>query len=185
MARALIAESQNVVMSISHTTRSCRSGEIDGVDYHFVSDAEFIEMIEQGSFLEHALVYGNYYGTSRQAVETLLAQGKHVLLDIDWQGARSIREVMPEAVSVSILPPSLEELERRLTSRGSDSQDVIKSRMAQAMDEMSHCNESDYVVLNDDFNAALGDLSLIVAGQGDRIRPLNADADILAMAKLS
>lgn len=180
LARALIAENKDVVMSVSHTTRARRSGETDEVDYHFVSDSEFIDMIGQGMFLEHALVYGNYYGTSKKAVKDLLDQGKHVLLDIDWQGARSIRKVMPEAVSISILPPSVDELERRLRSRGSDSEDVIKSRMAQALDEMSHCAEADFMVLNDDFNAALSDLTLIVSNQGDRIRPLTAEAADLA-----
>jgi guanylate kinase len=180
LARALIAGASDVVMSISHTTRARRSGETDGVDYHFVSDSEFIDMISEGLFLEHALVYGNYYGTSKKAVQDLLDQGKHVLLDIDWQGARSIRMVMPEAISISILPPSVEELERRLRARGSDSDDVIKSRMAQALDEMSHCSEADFLVLNDDFNAALQDLTLIVSDQGDRIRPLTAEVAKLA-----
>jgi len=126
LAQALIANVANAKMSISHTTRQRRSGEFDGVDYFFVSQAEFLDMTEEGVFLEHAEVYGNYYGTSRRAVEDMLTQGINVLLDIDWQGARLVREQMPEAISISILPPSIEELERRLRSRGSDSEDVIQ-----------------------------------------------------------
>ncbi len=161
-------------MSVSHTTRGKRGGEVHGEDYFFVDQAEFQDMVERGVFLEYAEVYGNYYGTSSQAVADMLNKGLHVLLDIDWQGARKVREQMPKSVSISVLPPSLEELERRLRSRGSDSEDVIMSRMQQALNEMEHCKESDFVVLNDDFNTALNELSLIVAGQGDRIRPLNS-----------
>jgi len=162
-------------MSVSHTTRQRRSGEVDGVDYFFVSQAEFLKMVEDGVFLEHAEVYGNYYGTSRNAVEDMLCQGINVLLDIDWQGARLVREQMPQAMSISILPPSIEELERRLRSRGSDSEDVIQSRMRQADDEMRHSNEADFRVLNDDFNQALNDLTLILAGESDKLRPLAVD----------
>jgi len=132
-------------------------------------------MAEQGVFLEHAQVYGNYYATSRLAVEKMLAEGTHVLLDIDWQGARLVREQMPQAVSIAILPPSIEELERRLRSRGSDSDAVINSRMQQAIDEMKHSDEADFIVLNDDFNQALHDLTLILNGESDRLRPLTVD----------
>ncbi len=173
MAKALIAGNPTIVMSVSHTTRAKRGGEIHGEDYYFVDQSEFQSMVERGVFLEYAEVYGNYYGTSSEAVEEMLGQGLNVLLDIDWQGARRVRKKMPQAVSISVLPPSIEELERRLRSRGSDSEDVIHSRMQQALSEMAHCNESDYVVLNDDFNTALGELSMIVDGQGDSIRPLN------------
>jgi len=175
LARALIANDANTVMSISHTTRQQRSGETDGQDYHFVSQVDFLDMVGDGLFLEYAEVYGNHYGTARSAVENLLQLGKHVLLDIDWQGARSVRAQMPEAVSISVLPPSIEELECRLRSRGSDSDTVIQSRMKQAKDEMKHCHEADFIVLNDDFNQALDDLSLILRGEGDRIRPLTLD----------
>lgn len=166
-------------MSVSHTTRLIRGGEVHGEDYYFVDLNEFETMVEQGSFLEYAEVYGNYYGTSRVAVDELLKQGKNVLLDIDWQGARKVREQMPGAVSISVLPPSIEELERRLRSRGSDSEDVIASRMHQALNEIAHCKESDFIVLNDDFNEALNELTMIVAGQGDRIRPLNPELQAL------
>lgn len=183
LARALIESVSNAQMSISHTTRQRRSGEIDGKDYFFVSESEFLEMADQGVFLEHAQVYGNYYATSRLAVEEMLNNGTHVLLDIDWQGARLVRQQMPNAVSISILPPSVEELERRLRGRGSDSDAVIDSRMQQASDEMRHCEESDFIVVNDDFNKALHDLTLILSGESDRLRPLTLDlADLLTGA---
>ncbi len=176
LARALIASSGVTCrMSVSHTTRSRRANEVEGQDYFFVSKAEFLAMTEQGVFLEYAQVYGNYYGTSRLAVEKMLQEGVNVLLDIDWQGARLVRDQMPEAVSISILPPSVAELEKRLRSRGSDSEDVIAARMQQAYDEMRHCEEADFRVLNDDFNQALQDLTLILTGESDSIRPLTLD----------
>ena len=141
-------------------------------------------MVQDGVFLEHAEVYCNYYGTSRDAVQDMLNNGINVLLDIDWQGARLVREQMPDAVSISILPLSIEELERRLRSRGSDSEDVIQSRMRQAYEEMRHSNESDFRVLNDDFNQALNDLTLILAGESDKLRALAVDlASLLAGAQ--
>ena len=175
LAQALIANVANAKMSISHTTRQRRSGEVDGVDYFFVSQSEFLSMTDDGVFLEYAEVYGNYYGTSRNAVADMLSQGINVLLDIDWQGARLVREQMPEAVSISILPPSVKELERRLRSRGSDSEDVIQSRMRQAYEEMQHSDEADFQVLNDDFNQALNDLTLILGGESDKLRALTVD----------
>jgi guanylate kinase len=175
LARALIANAANAKMSVSHTTRPRRVSEVDGVDYFFVSKAQFLNMADDNTFLEYAEVYGNYYGTSRNAVEQMLAQGVNVLLDIDWQGARLVRKEMPQAVSISILPPSIEELERRLRRRGSDSEDVIKSRMRKALDEMQHSDESDFQVLNDDFNLALNDLTLILAGESDKLRPLTVN----------
>lgn len=179
LARALIANSDDIMMSVSHTTRAQRAGEEDGKDYFFVSQPAFIAMAGDEVFLEYAEVYGNFYGTSRVAVEIMLEQGMNVLLDIDWQGARNVRELMPDAVSVSVLPPSVEELERRLRSRGSDSESVIQSRMKQALDEMTHCREADFIVLNDDFNQALDDLSLILNDESDKLRALNVDIDAL------
>ena len=166
-------------MSVSHTTRQRRTNEVDSQDYFFVEKSEFLSMVEQGVFLEYAQVYGNYYGTSRLAVEAMLERGINVLLDIDWQGARLVREQMPEAVSIAILPPSVIELERRLRSRGSDSEDVIAARMKQAREEMAHCREANFIVLNDDFNQALSDLTLILAGESGSIRPLTLDIDSL------
>lgn len=182
LARALISNSPDTKMSISHTTRQQRSGEVHGRDYFFVSQSEFLEMVAQGTFLEYAEVYGNYYGTSRLAVEEMLSEGSNVLLDIDWQGARRVREQMSAAVSITVLPPSIAELERRLRSRGSDSECVIQSRMRQAIDEMKHCRESDFIVLNDEFNQALDDLSLILADESGSIRPLTVDLDQLLSA---
>lgn len=166
-------------MSISHTTRQRRAEEVDGKDYYFVPQVEFLQMVDDDVFLEYAEVYGNFYGTSRHAVDELLSLGTNVLLDIDWQGARLVRAKMGSAVSISILPPSVAELERRLRCRGSDSEDVIQSRMRQARDEMRHCREADFIVLNDDFNQALDDLTLILSGESDRLRPLTVDLEAL------
>jgi len=183
LARALIANNDNATMSISHTTRQQRAGEVDGEDYFFVDQKTFLQMVEDNVFLEYAEVYGNYYGTSRLAVESMLSEGRHVILDIDWQGARSVRGQMDDAISISVLPPSIAELERRLRSRGSDSADVIQSRMSQALAEMAHCEEADFIVMNDDFNAALDDLTLILDGQSDSIRPLTVDLSELLRAQ--
>jgi guanylate kinase len=170
-------------MSVSHTTRARRAAEVDGQDYFFVSKNEFLQMAEDRVFLEYAEVYGNYYGTSSRAVEDMLEQGINVMLDIDWQGARLVREQMPESVSISILPPSVDELERRLRDRGSDSDAVIENRMQQAFDEMRHCDEADFIVLNDDFKQALHDLTLILAGESDKLRALNVDLVALLAGK--
>ncbi|MGR5094911.1 guanylate kinase [Vibrio maritimus] len=152
-------------VSVSHTTRGMRPGEEDGVHYHFVEKSEFESLIEQGAFLEYAEVFGNYYGTSRLWIEETLEKGIDVFLDIDWQGARQIREQMPEAKSVFILPPSNSELERRLNVRGQDSDEVIAKRMSEAKSEMSHYNEYDYVIVNDDFDGALVDFKAILRAE--------------------
>ncbi|QSX30329.1 guanylate kinase [Shewanella cyperi] len=149
-------------VSVSHTTRAPRPGETNGQHYHFVSVDQFKGLIAEGAFFEWAEVFGNYYGTSRHAVEDTLARGIDVFLDIDWQGAQQVRKLMPEAIGVFILPPSKTELERRLTGRGQDSAEVIASRMAKAVSEMSHYNEYDYVIVNDDFDSALADLRAII-----------------------
>ena len=175
LAKALIEADASVAVSVSHTTRAPRPGEENGVHYHFVTVDEFQKMVADDQFLEHAQVFDNFYGTSVQAVESLLAAGKHVLLDIDWQGMRGIKARLPEAISVFILPPSREELENRLRSRGQDSDDIIARRMADAESEMSHYNEFEHVVINDDFAAALADLQAIVAGDSNKLRPLSVD----------
>lgn len=150
-------------VSISHTTRQPRPGEVDGVHYHFVTKEEFESLIEQNLFLEYAKVFGgNYYGTSLLAIEEHLAQGIDVFLDIDWQGAQQIREKLPTVKSIFILPPSIQELERRLVGRGQDSQEVIAERMAKAVSEMSHYDEYDYVIINDKFEDAITDLQCIL-----------------------
>lgn len=157
---------QKMMVSVSHTTRQPRPGEENGVHYHFVDVAEFELLIEQGAFLEYAKVFGgNYYGTSLPAIEKNLAAGIDVFLDIDWQGAQQIREKVPSVKSIFILPPSLAELERRLIGRGQDSSDVIAERMSKAMDEISHYNEYDYVIVNDNFEQALSDLQSILRAE--------------------
>lgn len=159
-------KSHKMMVSVSHTTRNPRPGEVNGVHYHFVSHEEFEHLIEQDLFLEYAQVYGNnYYGTSLPAIEKNLADGIDVFLDIDWQGARQIRAKLPTVKSIFILPPSMPELERRLIGRGQDSEEVIVKRMAQAVSEISHYDEYDYVIVNDDFEQALADLRHILRAE--------------------
>ncbi|WP_346796901.1 guanylate kinase [Halomonas sp. Bachu 37] len=162
LVRELIESLDGIQVSVSHTTRAQREGEVDGVNYHFTDPATFEAMIERGEFFEHACVFGNYYGTSRRSVQTILDVGQDVILEIDWQGARQVREQMPEAVSIFILPPSREELERRLAGRGTDEHAVIAKRMQEAVSEMSHYAEYDYLVINDDFTTALEELQALV-----------------------
>jgi len=158
LVKALLERDSRVLVSVSHTTRDMRPGEVDGKDYNFVDMDHFNQMIGEGAFLEHADVFTNKYGTSQAWVEEQLAQGMDVILEIDWQGAQQVRRLMPECLSVFILPPSQEELRRRLTGRGTDSQDVIDHRMSQAVSEMSHYGEYDYMIINDDFDTALNEL---------------------------
>lgn len=157
-------EAGKMMLSVSHTTRAPRPGEVDGQHYHFVPVEQFKGLIERDDFLEWAEVFGNYYGTSRAAIEANLAQGIDVFLDIDWQGARQIREQMPTK-SIFILPPSRSELERRLIGRGQDSTEVIAGRMAKATAEMVHYDEYDYVIINEDFEQALFQLRAILESQ--------------------
>lgn len=165
LVAALADGSTTVKVSVSHTTRPRRPGEVDGKNYHFASESEFSEMLDQGAFLEHATVFGNCYGTSRQWVEQQLATGIDVILEIDWQGAQQIKRQAPNSQAIFILPPSLEALQQRLTSRGQDDEDIIARRMAAALQEMSHYHESDYLVINDVFDTALTQLQTIIAGQ--------------------
>ena len=165
-------------LSISHTTRAPRPGEVDHESYHFVSKEEFEALIERNAFFEYAKVFDNYYGTSREIVEEWLSQGKDVLFDIDWQGARLIKEQMPEAIKIFILPPSLNELEQRLIKRGQDSREIISKRMAQAMSEISHYDEYDFVIINDNFDDSLIKLRSIILSERARlasIREYHAD----------
>ncbi|MDC9590545.1 guanylate kinase [Xenorhabdus sp. XENO-10] len=155
-------------VSVSHTTRQARPGENHSEHYFFVTVDEFQNMISHDEFLEYACVFGNYYGTSRKVIEDTLASGVDVFLDIDWQGAQQVRQKMPAARSIFILPPSKEELLRRLRGRGQDSEEIIAKRMAQAVAEMEHYNEYDYVIINDDFNTALADLQSII--RSERLR---------------
>ena len=149
-------------LSVSHTTRAPRPGEEDHVSYHFVTTQEFEALIARNAFYEYAKVFDNYYGTSREIVESWLNEGKDVFLDIDWQGARQIRKITPEAKGIFIVPPSLEELNRRLVTRATDSKEVIEKRMSKAVNEISHYNEYDYVLVNDDFEETLLNLRAIV-----------------------
>jgi guanylate kinase len=175
LARALIEREPTLATSVSHTTRAPRPGEENGVHYHFVTMDEFRAMVDRGEFLEHARVFDNFYGTSQAAVQTLLDQNKNVILDIDWQGARAIREKMPNVKTVFILPPSREELRRRLKGRGQDSDEVIERRMRDAVSEMQHYDEFDFVVVNDDFDAALADLGAIINSHPEQCRPVTVD----------
>lgn len=177
LAQALARQVPDVVLSISHTTRAPRPGERHGEHYYFATPPEFEAMVRRGEFLEHAEVFGNHYGTSRAAVQDLLARGKRVVFDIDWQGARSIKSVWPEAVGIFLLPPSRAALEQRLRDRRQDAPDVIARRMQAAIDEMRHYNEFDYVVVNDDFTAALNDLAAIVEGRPETRRPVTLDIE--------
>lgn len=165
LVAALLRHLNQLEVSVSHTTRAPRPGEVDGVNYHFTSSAYFQQLIAEEVFFEWAEVFGNFYGTSQQSVEARLAAGVDVILEIDWQGAQQVRQKMPQALSIFILPPSLEALQQRLTQRGQDSAEVIAGRMAQAQSEMSHWAEFDYLVINDDFDQALADLSAIFQAQ--------------------
>lgn len=152
-------------VSVSHTTRAPRPGEVDGVHYHFVSEAAFKAQINNNTLYEYAEVFGNYYGTSATAIDDQLNQGIDVFLDIDWQGAQQVRMKKPSVTTIFIAPPSRAELEQRLRNRGQDSEEIIQSRMAQAQAECSHYQEFDYIIINDDFDQALAELNIIVNNQ--------------------
>ena len=161
LVAALLKELEGVVLSVSHTTRKPRPGEIDGQHYHFVSAERFLDMIEARDLLEHAKVFDNFYGTSRAAVEAQMDAGQDVILEIDWQGARQVRAAIPEAQSIFILPPSRTELERRLRGRGQDDESVIQRRLRDAESDSSHYDEYGYTVVNRDFDQAVRDLASI------------------------
>ncbi|HBA35904.1 MAG TPA: guanylate kinase [Gammaproteobacteria bacterium] len=169
LVKALMANMPELKLSISHTTRPMRSGEEDGQDYFFIDKATFKKMIAEGAFLEHADVFGNYYGTSQAIVEKQLSLGHDVLLEIDWQGAAQIRERMPHVVSIFILPPSLAALEERLAGRGQDSEEVIARRLSEAINEISHYKDYDYLIINDNFEVALKELAAVVLSQQVRL----------------
>jgi guanylate kinase len=162
LVKALVEAVPGLGVSVSHTTRPIRPGETDGVNYHFTAREEFVRMIGDGAFLEHAEVFGNLYGTSKDWVVEQLQQDRDVILEIDWQGAQQVRRLLPETIGIFILPPSLEALQSRLTGRGQDSPEVIAHRLKEAQGDISHYAEFDYLVVNDDFNAALADLKSVV-----------------------
>ncbi len=170
LVHALLEAEPEMHLSVSHTTRPQRPGEIDGRDYFFVTVAEFEALVAQGEFLEHARVFDNYYGTGRTQVEQRLEAGASVVLEIDWQGAQQVRAAMPGCISVFVLPPSRPELERRLRGRGTDSEDVIARRLADSVDDMRQCDGFDYAVVNADFATAVTDLRRIVNGEADELR---------------
>ncbi|WP_233080013.1 guanylate kinase [Rheinheimera soli] len=165
LINALLKQHADMQLSVSHTTRSPRPGESNGVQYHFTDIPAFKQLIAQQQFIEWAEVFGNYYGTSKAALADKLAQGIDVFLDIDWQGARQIKQQLPFVTSIFILPPSVEALEQRLNQRGQDSAEVIAGRMAKARDEISHADEYDYWVVNDDLELALQQFSGIIQTQ--------------------
>jgi guanylate kinase len=170
LVRALMQRRPTLRFSISYTTRKQRPNERDEHDYFFVSKEKFEQMRDAGEFLEHARVFDNYYGTSRSQVERLLEAGQDVLLEIDWQGAQQIRRALPECRSIFVLPPSREALEQRLRGRGTDSDEVIARRLRDSLADLSHWSEFDYIVVNDDFDRATGELEAIVTGQGETLR---------------
>ena len=165
LLHALMNDAEGIAVSVSHTTRRQRPGEIDGRHYHFVSLEEFQRMIAEDAFIEHAQVFDNFYGTSKAGVQQQLDSGTDVILEIDWQGARQVRRLFPEAVSLFIVPPSVEALRERLSNRGQDSEEVIERRMADALAELSHYDEYDYIIINDQFERALDDLRCVLHAQ--------------------
>jgi guanylate kinase len=177
LVKALLDSTPGLVVSVSHTTRAMRPGELDGEDYHFVSREWFQQTIAAGAFLEYAQVFDHHYGTSRESVEQQLCKGLDVILEIDWQGARQVRQAMPETCSIFVLPPSRRALEQRLRARGQDSEETISRRMCDAVAEMSHYGEFDHLLVNDNFDAALRDLDTIVRS---RRLTRGAQADTLA-----
>ena len=170
LVNALVGSMDDVRLSISHTTRAMREGEVDGRDYFFISQDEFAQMRDAGAFLESATVFDNSYGTLSVAVNDQLRQGNDVILEIDWQGAQQVRKNHPECIGIFILPPSQDTLEQRLRGRGQDNEDVIARRMRDAKSEMSHYIEFDYLIVNDEFDQALKELSAIIVAQRSSIR---------------
>jgi guanylate kinase len=162
LIEALMRDDPSLKLSISYTTRAPRPGEKDGADYHFVDDATFLAMRERGEFLESAEVHGYRYGTSRKVITDALQRGEHLILEIDWQGAQQVRRLYPDCVGIFILPPSIEELERRMRSRGQDADAVIRRRLDNAREELAHAGEFKYRIINKDFDTALRDLAQII-----------------------
>lgn len=179
LVRAVLAADGQIKLSVSYTTRQPRPGEVDGVDYHFVNEENFMQMLGEGAFLESAEVHGAHYGTSHVWVESILNSGSDLLLEIDWQGAAQVRRLYPQAIGMFILPPSPEVLSQRLHQRGQDSAEVIARRLAAAHEEISHVGEFDYVIINDEFNEAIRDMLAIV-----RTQRLRADKQLFRHVEL-
>ncbi|WP_289282920.1 MULTISPECIES: guanylate kinase [unclassified Methylophaga] len=180
LVNALISQHAEIKLSVSHTTRPPREGEVNGKDYHFVDQQTFSAMRNAGKFLESATVFDNSYGTSSDTVKSLLADGFDVILEIDWQGAQQVRNNFPQAIGIFILPPSKATLEQRLRNRGQDNEDVIARRMRDAENEISHYVEFDYIIVNDDFEQALTSLSSIIVAQRHSLAiQKNSQADLI------
>ena len=162
LVEALIKKTKNLWVSVSYTTRPPRPDEVNGINYYFISNNEFEGMVNNSAFVEHAMVFDNHYGSSTKLIKDKLNEGVNVILEIDWQGARQVKENMPNAISIFILPPSKEALLGRLQQRAQDNDAIINKRMSDAQNQMQHFNEFDYLVINDDFNSALNDLNLII-----------------------
>jgi guanylate kinase len=169
LIKALLKSVDRLKVSVSHTTRPRRSNEVDGIDYHYISLEKYQQMLAEDDFLEHAQVFGNQYGTSKKAVEDLIHQGTDVILELDWQGARQIQKKMPKAISIFVLPPSLEALHQRLNNRAQDDENVIQKRMLEAKQEMSHYNEYQFLIINDDFDVAFNELRSLVTAERLRL----------------
>jgi guanylate kinase len=170
LVKALLERMPRLHVSVSHTTRNKRPTEVAGREYYFVTVPEFESLVAKSEFLEHARVFDNYYGTARQPVEAELAKGNDVVLEIDWQGAQQVRKALPECKTIFILPPSRRALEERLRNRATDSNEVIERRLRDAVGDMAHWREFDYVVVNDEFEHAVTDLMRIVSGDGENLR---------------
>lgn len=181
LVNALLEREPDIGLSISYTTRSPRPGEVSGREYFFVSLDEFEAMAARGEFLEHAEVYGNWYGTSKHWIEKTRATGSDVLLEIDWQGARAVKSIFPDMSFIYILPPSIEVLRQRLVKRGKDSKEVIERRLAEAREDLKHVHEADYVIINEDFSVALLDLQSVVrALRVTAVRQLKLHANLIS-----
>lgn len=185
LVKALLDSMDGIQVSVSHTTREMRPGETEGVDYWFIDQDHFFRKQQEGDFLESAQVFDNFYGTSRSSVAETLNAGVDVILEIDWQGARQVRESMPGLVSIFILPPSRDALESRLRHRGQDSETIIARRMQDAQQEISHYEEYDYLVINDDFDTALQELSCLIQAQRQKISRLSAEKHEILAALLA
>lgn len=169
LVNAVLEDDAGVKVSVSHTTRAPRSGEVDGREYHFVDVAQFKAMIERRAFLEHAQVHGNYYGTSQESIAASRAADMDTILEIDWQGAQQVRKIFSDAVTVFILPPSMQELERRLRGRDKDDDAAIRGRIANAAEEIAHVGEFEYVIINKDFKKAKAELAAIVRAARNKL----------------
>ncbi len=186
LLKQLVADLDQLSVSTSHTTRKMRTGEVNGKDYYFVTVDKFKKMIDSQAFLEHAQVFDNFYGTAIQSVENYLENGIDIILEIDWQGAQQVRAIRPDCTSIFILPPSIDVLQQRLEGRGQDSIEIINRRMRDAINEMSHFDEFDYIIVNDDFNQALAELkSIIISLRLKKKRQLKKLAPLLTTLIIS